>query len=294
MFFSVVIPLYNKERYIDATLQSVVAQTWEDYEVLLVDDGSTDGSLSLVEPFLRDSRFRLIRQTNAGVSVARNTGINQARGEYICFLDADDLWLPEYLQTAHDNIMHYPEIRMVVTAYNAFETNPSQPLFRCTLERYFMDRVRLVDFYKYCVLRGGTFAQTSGVIIHREVFSREHLEFRPGCSMGEDLDMWVRVAAKGEVLYINQPLESYRYDWNEGLVAEGKSIRASYPYWEWYNVDAVSPYKDTFTSLMMYSMAHKGMRQKEYELTRQCLHRVQGGDYLLKRIILYLRSILHI
>lgn len=294
MFFSVVIPLYNKERYIDATLQSVVAQTWQDYEVLLVDDGSTDGSLSLVEPFLRDSRFRLIRQTNAGVSVARNTGINQARGEYVCFLDADDLWLPEYLQIAHDNIMHYPEIGMVVTAYNAFDTIPSNTLFCNSLVKYFRDGVKSLDFYEYCVRTGGTIAQTSGVILRHDELGEGRVLFRAGCSMGEDLDVWVRVAAKGNVLYINQPLVAYRYDWSEGLIAQGKSIRVSYPYWEWYVVDSTSKYKNIFASLMIYKLARKGMESHEYELTRQCLRRIQGGEYMMKRIILYLRSVLHI
>ena len=92
---SVVIPLYNKEEQIADTLQSIFAQTFQDFEIVIVDDGSTDNSVEEVEKF-DDSRIRLIHQTNAGVSAARNRGIEEARGELIAFLDADDEWKPEY------------------------------------------------------------------------------------------------------------------------------------------------------------------------------------------------------
>ena len=89
MIISVVIPLYNKKKQIAYTLQSVFTQTFQDFEIVVVDDGSTDNSVEEVEKF-DDSRIRLIHQTNAGVSAARNRGIGEARGELIAFLDADD------------------------------------------------------------------------------------------------------------------------------------------------------------------------------------------------------------
>jgi GT2 family glycosyltransferase len=93
---SVIVPLFNKEQFIQRTLDSILAQTFTEFEVLVVDDGSTDGGSAIVETS-RDPRIRLIRQANAGPGAARNRGIREARGETLAFLDADDVWLPEYL-----------------------------------------------------------------------------------------------------------------------------------------------------------------------------------------------------
>ena len=95
---SVVIPLYNKEEQIADTLQSIFEQTFQDFEIVIVDDGSTDNSVEEVEKFT-DSRIRLIHQINAGVSAARNRGIEEARGELIAFLDVENEWKREYFAT---------------------------------------------------------------------------------------------------------------------------------------------------------------------------------------------------
>lgn len=105
---SVVIPLYNKERQIANTLHTVFAQTFTDYEIVIVDDGSTDRSAEIVAA-MHDKRIRLIRQKNAGVSAARNRGISEARGEFIALLDADDEWKPDYLATQMHLAETYPQ-----------------------------------------------------------------------------------------------------------------------------------------------------------------------------------------
>jgi glycosyltransferase involved in cell wall biosynthesis len=95
---SVIIPSYNAEAYLSQTLECVLAQTYQAFEVIVVDDGSSDGTCAIVEEFVkRDPRFQLIRQSNAGVGAARNAGIRKARGQYIAPLDADDVWFPEKL-----------------------------------------------------------------------------------------------------------------------------------------------------------------------------------------------------
>jgi len=94
---SVIVPLYNKAPYVRRALDSVAAQTFGDFELIVVDDGSTDEGASVVESF-GDGRVRLIRQENTGPGAARNRGINEARGEVLAFLDADDEWLPTYLE----------------------------------------------------------------------------------------------------------------------------------------------------------------------------------------------------
>lgn len=113
---SVVIPLWNKEKYIARTLQSILAQTYTLFEVIVVDDGSTDHSANIVRQF-NDKRIRLIQQTNQGVSAARNRGIEEARYPYVAFIDADDEWLPEHLKTLEHLISNYPECKFYSTCY---------------------------------------------------------------------------------------------------------------------------------------------------------------------------------
>ncbi|GER80054.1 MAG: glycosyltransferase [Anaerolineales bacterium] len=97
---SVIIPAYNAERCITRALLSAINQTYKDYEIIVVDDGSTDGTFSIISPFLDDLRIRYFHQSNRGRSNARNRGIRESHGEYIAFLDADDEWLPEFLSTS--------------------------------------------------------------------------------------------------------------------------------------------------------------------------------------------------
>lgn len=110
---SVVIPLYNKEKSITTTLQSVIDQTYTDWELIVVNDGSTDNSLAVVKNFvaklpITNHKFQILEQPNGGVSVARNTGLLVAQGEYIAFLDGDDIWEPTYLEEAAQLIHDYP------------------------------------------------------------------------------------------------------------------------------------------------------------------------------------------
>lgn len=99
---SVVIPLYNKAHTIVNTLNTVFAQTFQDFEVVIVNDGSTDNSVEVIQQHFNDPRIRIIHQKNAGVSAARNKGILESRGEWISFLDGDDEWLPYYLEEVNN------------------------------------------------------------------------------------------------------------------------------------------------------------------------------------------------
>jgi glycosyltransferase involved in cell wall biosynthesis len=116
MRVSVIVPLFNKTAYIERALRSIASQTLSDFEAIVVDDGSTDGGDQIVARF-PDSRFRLIRQANAGPGAARNRGVTEARAPYLAFLDADDAWLPAYLETGVRILEEHPAAVSVSSAW---------------------------------------------------------------------------------------------------------------------------------------------------------------------------------
>ena len=187
MTFSVVIPLYNKAHYIEATIRSVLNQTCTDYEVVVVDDGSTDDSLMLARRYESD-RVRVISQENQGVSVARNTGIEHARGKFIAFLDADDQWQADYLATIQGLTNRYPESDIFVTAY-AVDLGGGKVHYSTRLE----PETGILPSYWLTLAKGYDFVWTSATVIRRNTLLRAGL-FRPGEKIGQDLDMWARVA----------------------------------------------------------------------------------------------------
>ena len=203
MKFSVVIPLYNKEHYIEATIQSVLNQTCQDFEVLVVDDGSKDYSLSLARKFESD-RVRIIPQENQGVSVARNTGIENARGKFIAFLDADDEWRPDYLATIDDLTVKYPESAIFVTAY-AVNMGNGKINYSTRLE----PETGCLPSYWLTLAKGYDFVWTSATTMRRDILMEAGL-FKPGEKIGQDLDMWARVARiNPRVAYSNHICVNY-------------------------------------------------------------------------------------
>jgi hypothetical protein len=123
MTASVIIPLYNKAPYIQRALDSVLAQTFRDFELIVVDDGSTDGGAEIVAR-CSDPQVRIIRQSNAGPGAARNRGLSAAQGELVAFLDADDEWLPEFLARATAHLDHHPEVAAISMGYSDTGAKP--------------------------------------------------------------------------------------------------------------------------------------------------------------------------
>ena len=198
MKFSVVIPLYNKEHYIEATIRSVLSQTCQDFEVIVVDDGSKDNSLALARKYESD-RVRVIAQENQGVSVARNTGIENARGKFIAFLDADDQWQAHYLATIQGLTDQYPESDIFVTAYTVDMGN-GKVHYSTRLE----PETGCLPSYWLTLAKGYDFVWTSATVIRRSALIRAGL-FKPGEKIGQDLDMWARVARfNPKVAYSNK------------------------------------------------------------------------------------------
>lgn len=214
-FFSVVIPLYNKEKHIKRSIDSILIQTVQDFEIIVVDDGSIDGSADIVKMY-EDNRIILIEQENQGVSVARNRGIECAKYDYIAFLDADDEWLTEHLSDIRNMIQSYPKAGLYSTAYLAIEKDGS---IINNWKRKSIDNLYYkIDYFKEVCLNDSQLpVHSSAVCIPKYIFE-EIGNFAEGHKHGEDMDMWGRIAFHFDIIFNSDISSKYYRD------AENRSI----------------------------------------------------------------------
>lgn len=201
--FSVIIPLYNKEKSIGGTINSVLKQTYSTYELIIVNDGSTDDSLNIAKSY-RDPRIKIITQRNGGESSARNTGIKAAINDYIALIDADDQWDEGFLCHMEKLIKDFPEASFFgcqIESVNGSKKSIINAMHskRGYIENYFTSQIN------------GPVVWSSSVIIKRECFN-EVGYFNTSYSRGGDLDMWVRLARKYKVAFEPIPLSRYILD----------------------------------------------------------------------------------
>ena len=206
MSFSIIIPLFNKAPYVKRALESVISQTFRNYEVIVVDDGSTDDSFNVAKEVLDTSNieYHLIHQDNAGVSVARNNGVKVSQGDYLCFLDADDWWASTFLERMDRLIKDYPEAGIYGTNYY-YVKNGRQRVCVTTAE---------TGYINYCKVYSSKLEMplwTGAVSMPRHIFD-EMGGFRSHLKLGEDFDLWIRIALKYKVAFLNEPLSFYFQD----------------------------------------------------------------------------------
>lgn len=207
---SVVMPLYNKAPYVARAIESIQQQTHASGEIVVVDDGSTDGGAHVVEKLaLRDARIRLVRQRNAGPSAARNLGIREATGEFIALLDADDEWAPHFLELAASTFEQHPEAALCALAYEVvYPSGSKQGLdFRCGIPT---GGAGIVENYFQALLDGAPPVWTSSVMIRRAVFER--LGGFPPLARGEDTAFWSNVAVSYPIAFANVVSATFHLD----------------------------------------------------------------------------------
>lgn len=210
--FSIIIPVYNVQDYLRECLDSVIGQKEQNCEILLVDDGSTDGSGNICDEYaLKDSRIKVFHQKNGGLGVARNTGILHATGEWILFVDSDDYWLPDTLEKVETAIAKHPEEKLFAFRYMEDRegkiVTPPQKGFRegrDTVENF-------LDFLtKYEMTAGWAVWKLA---VHRDLIygKDETLLFLPNVSHGEDLYWVIRLFERaGQIYYIDTCIYRYR------------------------------------------------------------------------------------
>lgn len=213
--FSVIIPLYNKGGLIRSAIQSVLAQTFQDFEIIVVNDGSTDHGANEVLS-IQDSRVKLIQQRNQGVSCARNNGVQHCSGSHICFLDADDLWLPEHLQCLNELIHAVPNAGLYATNYRRID-----PYGGTYSPKFTGDRISVCeDIFRWEMEESPFALLTNSICIPREIFCSEG-GFTPGERVGEDTSLWYRIASHRPIALIDQVTSIYRLEHSDTIRSNG-------------------------------------------------------------------------
>lgn len=225
-FFSIITPTYNRARFLTEMIESVQQQTFTDYEHIIVDDGSEDDSEKIVSEFAKaDSRINYIIQENKGRSTARNVGIEQAKGQYVCFLDSDDLWLPNHLENLRQTIEKHNEPAFFHTGLIWFydDGTPEQEVVYRPRHFYTSDTEFAIvnQFAPDCVC------------VPRSSLDED--KFNPSLSINEDAELWARITTNYPVVSIEESTAKLRvHSGNTSALVE----------------DAITPMREVFSLII--------------------------------------------
>jgi len=198
-FFTVIIPLYNKEKYIENAIKSVLDQTFTDFEILIIDDFSSDKSAVIASKFESEKVQLIYHEKNCGLSATRNTGIKKANSNYITFLDADDLWKPTFLESIFQLIQNFPEARIFGTNYEeVWDTVIKNP--RNGSEILPINFTGYINFFKINVKQG--IYNHGSVCFHKEVYEKVGF-YNEKINFSEDLDFNIRANYNFKLAYTN-------------------------------------------------------------------------------------------
>ena len=206
MKFSIIIPLYNKAPYIRKALETVCAQTYRDYEIIVVNDGSRDDSAVVAESYLQHAEgicYTIISQDNAGVAAARNRGVKHASGQYMAFLDADDWWEPDYLARMAELIADYPQAGVYGCNYVYYK--PGKTRVALNIPTGYIN-------YSKAYYEGSAMPIWTGATIMPKTVLEEMGGFPLGIKLGEDFLLWAKTALHYKVAFLNEPLAYYNND----------------------------------------------------------------------------------
>lgn len=280
MKVSVIIPVYNSEVSVAETLRSVLAQTYKDFEIIIVDDGCTDKSIEIYQQF-DDTRMQIVHQRNRGLAGARNTGIRHAQGEYLAFIDSDDLWLPEKLAKHVEHLERSPTVG-VSFSRSILIDEQSQPL-----GIYQMPKLTdITPEYLFC---RNPISNGSSVVIRRDVLSEikfqenlygevEDFYFDDRFRQSEDIECWLRIALQTnwKIEGIAEALTLYRVNMG-GLSA---NILKQYESWEKilvktqvYNPEFIKNWGNRARAYQLRYLARRAVRQRSPEIAVSLLHK---------------------
>ena len=207
--FSVIMPVYNGADFIDEAIKSVLEQTYTDWELIVVNDGSTDKTAEVLSKYTNNEKIHILIQENKGVSAARNNGISRSKGEYIAFLDADDLWHKNHLEVLKSLTDKYPSAGLYGT-FTRTELVNGEVTEECNYFKNREETVYLEDFFsEYHKDKSVKMFTVITTCVSAESLSRAG-GFPVGCAIGEDLELSLRIAAYFPVVLTKKATATYR------------------------------------------------------------------------------------
>lgn len=274
--FSIIIPTYNRASFLPRAIQSVLAQIYENWELIVVDDGSNDNTREVVATF-KDERIRYIYQENQERSAARNTGINNAVGEWICFLDSDDEYMPEHLQSL----------------FNEINLRKHQPALFCTgLVRKFVDKAIEKPFLQETgnwvkeIL--AQFLLPDQVCVHKKILKDNFFDIR--FRLWEDTHLWMRIAAQFPVFQINK-FTCLQHVHDNSTVQQGMR-RIKWKEVKQY-VEAIADLRDNYKGIFEGKLSERDFDryiQSKYEMY---LYRARQNKQLWVSLKIWFNAIIH-
>ncbi len=251
---SVIIPLYNKEKDIAKTIASVLAQTYTDFEVIIVNDGSTDNSLKAVKALV-DDRFIIFDNQNQGVAKTRNFGVSKANTAIVAFLDADDYWHPNHLEVVLNAINTYPSQDWFATAYEKKHTTSLVTSMRSPVRDKDADWCGIIEnYFKHSLV--DALAWTSAVAMKVSFFESLHgFDFKITNGAGEDTDLWLRAALKSPLVFCNTITAQHNLI-GSNRISHTATLKRDYMPLDVYNKQAENDtYLKKYLDLNRYSFA---------------------------------------
>lgn len=275
--FSIIMPIYKAEAYLAKAVDSVERQTYRNYEIILVDDGSPDKCPIICDDLKSHyDNIKVIHQTNQGVSVARNNGISIADGDIICFLDADDEWKDKNLEELNVIYNKFPHIGSASTArIDKFHDGTFKEISLHGQDKYLVFDDVITKF---------VFMRTSTYSVKKSVLSSLDKLFEAGVKRGEDCDLMLRVGCSYNHGFINIPLAVYNV--GTPFNSDGAPVRSYFPFWKWYNYKYSKPASlNVYTTGMIKTTFVRSVKQGDFIFALKTLMKMRMFHYIYYKYI---------
>ena len=271
-FFSVIIPLYNKEKDIAKTLESLFAQSFSDFEVIIVNDGSTDNSGNVVKTFV-DPRIKLFSKKNEGVALTRNFGVEKATAEHIVFLDADDYWHTDHLMNLNSLVEEFPEHSWYATAYEKQHHSKMITTIVSPIMEKKEWRGIVSDYFKNSL--ADPLAWTSAVCMKKKFFM-ELNGFDPTITngAGEDTDLWIRAALASPLIFSTRATARHNLDGSNRIshIPANKRVFFSPDKYEIFTAE--KPYLKKYLDINRFSLAIQHRLAKDSQSFKEYFNKI--------------------
>lgn len=249
--FSVIIPLYNKEKDFPLTLKGVMDQTFKDFEVIIVNDGSTDNSLAIAEA-LTDERIKIYSKKNEGLAATRNLGVAQATAKDVVLLDADDYWHPWHLENMNSILKKFPDAQWFATSYEKKYNNVLTRKMVSPFTEMPEDWIGEVNFFEYSLADSAANASSVGM---KKSFFLNLGGHNTDITFSEDTDLWIRAALRAPLVFSNKVSAMIKLDSDNRINQSSIKSRIYPDYDSFHNEEKKDPALKRFLDIHRYSIA---------------------------------------